>query len=314
MAPNIQHGSQVKSLNRVRQVYATLGTVSTEEEAQEQEEKHGADRRRSERIRLQLPIRVVGFDEARGRFIEDSHTIVVSKTGSLIALTHKVFPADVIRVINLENMEEADFRVVGPSIVTEQEVYEWGVECAEEGRNIWGINFPEPLPEGTAAALLTCRACRQEVLWPATLLEIEVLQRTGMIAMPCDVCRKPTYWTFAETERRPKEFTMADAVAPPPRVVPIRERAERRGTKRVLVKLPLLVRRKDGTTDTSRTEDMSKRGFAASLALDLEEGETVQVMVPYQPQGSNISQQAKVVWKDPYPSSGRRWHGFMFVR
>ena len=97
-----------------------------------------------------MPIRVIGFDEARGRFIEDTHTIVVSKTGSLIAMKHKVFPADVIRIINLENMEEADFRVVGPSIVTEQEVYEWGVECAEEGRNIWGINFPEPLPEGTA--------------------------------------------------------------------------------------------------------------------------------------------------------------------
>ena len=147
------------------------------------EEASGKDRRKSERIRLKLPIRVIGFDEARGRFIEDTHTIVVSKTGSLIAMTHKVFPADVLRIINLENMEEADFRVVGPSIVTEQEVYEWGVECAEEGRNIWGINFPEPLPEGTAAALLICRACNQEVLWPATLLEIEVLQRSGMIAI-----------------------------------------------------------------------------------------------------------------------------------
>jgi hypothetical protein len=288
--------------------------MSTEEKTDAQEQKQGADRRRSERIRLQLPIRVVGFDEARGRFIEDSHTIVVSKSGSLIALTHKVFPADIIRIINLENMEEADFRVVGPSIVTEKEVYEWGVESAELDRNIWGINFPEPLPEGTAAALLTCRACRMEVLWPATLLEIEVLQRTGMIAMPCETCRKPTYWTYAETERRPKQFSMADAVAPPPRVVPIRERAERRAIKRVLLKLPLLIRRKSGATETSRTEDMSKRGFAASLAMELDEGETVQVMLPYQLHGSNIPQQATVVWKDPYPSSGRRWHGFQFVR
>lgn len=274
----------------------------------------GKDRRKSERIRLQLPIRVIGFDEARGRFIEDTHTIVVSKTGSLIAMTHKVFPADVLRIINLENMEEADFRVVGPSIVTEQEVYEWGVECAEEGRNIWGINFPEPLLEGTAAALLICRACNQEVLWPATLLEIEVLQRTGMIAMPCDQCRKPTYWTFAETERRPKEYSMAGAVAPPPRVVPVRERAERRDTKRVLVKLPMMIRRVNGTTDTTRTEDMSKRGFAASLAIELEEGETVLVFVPYHPDATNIPQYARVVWKDPYPSSGRRWHGFQFIR
>jgi len=276
----------------------------------------GVERRRSERIRLQLPIRVVGFDEARGRFIEDTHTIVVSKTGSLIALQHKVFPADTIRIINLENMEEADFRVVGPSIVSETEVSQWGVESTEPDRKIWGIRFTEPLDQqgAPAAMLLICRACSQEVLWPATLLEVEVLESTGIIAMPCDQCRKPTYWTYSETTRRPKSFSLADAVAPPPRVVPIRERAERRKTKRVLLKLPVLVRRRNGQTDTSRTEDMSKTGFAVSLAMELEEREQVTVMVPYQPDGTNIPLQAEVIWKDPYPSSGRRWHGLRFIR
>ncbi len=34
------------------------------------------------------------------------NTILVSPTGSLIALKHRVFLADTIRIINLENMEE----------------------------------------------------------------------------------------------------------------------------------------------------------------------------------------------------------------
>lgn len=273
----------------------------------------GAERRRSERIRIQLPIRVIGFDEARGRFIEDTHTIVVSNTGSLIALKHRVFAADTLRIINLENMEEADFRVVGPSVVTETEVSQWGVENVD-GRNIWGFNVPEPLKGSQAGALLKCRACGKEIFWTATLLEVEVLESTGMIAMPCDDCRKPTYWIYSDTLRYPSAFAMADAVAPPPRVVPIRERAERRVVKRVLLKLPILVRRNTGQNETIRTEDMSKKGFAVSLAMDLDENEVVTVMVPYQPDGTNIPTRAQVVWKDPYPSSGRRWHGFKFVR
>lgn len=269
-----------------------------------------------ERIRIQLPIRVIGFDEARGRFIEDTHTIVVSNTGSLIALKHKVFPADTIRIINLQNMEEADFRIVGPSIVSETEVSQWGVENTEgqEGRNIWGVQVENPRRGKDDGALLKCKACGKEVFWNYTLLEIEVLEATGMIAMPCADCRKATYWIYAEKHRQPKAFAIADAVAPPPRVVPIRERAERRKTKRVMLKLPVLVRRQNGQTEQAHTEDMSKLGLAVSLANELEAGEIVSVFVPYHPDGTNIPQRAQMMWKDPYPSSGRRWHGFKFVR
>lgn len=274
----------------------------------------GAERRRSERIRVQIPIRVIGFDEARGRFIEDTHTLVISETGSLIAMRHKVFPADTVRIINLENLEEADFRVVGPSIVNGREVYEWGIECIDRTRNIWGIEFPPPLAEDEAGALLECRACHKQTFWPATLLEVEVLLRTGMIALDCEHCRRPTYWIYAEVERRPAAFALADAVAPPPRVVPIRETAERRRNKRVLIKLPVHVRNSRGQEEVLHTENMSKGGFAVSLKMELEEGETVTVMVPYVENGTNIAQKVRVCWRDPYPSSNRRYYGMKFVR
>ena len=274
----------------------------------------GAEQRRSERIRVQIPIRVIGFDEARGRFIEDTHTLVISETGSLIAMKHKVFPADTVRIINLENLEEADFRVVGPSIVNQREVYEWGIECIDRTRNIWGIEFPPPLAEDEAGALLECRACHKQTFWPATLLEVEVLLRTGMIALDCEHCRRPTYWIYAEVERRPAAFALADAVAPPPRVVPIRETAERRKNKRVLIKLPIHVRSARGDEEVLHTENMSKGGFAALLKMELEEGETVTVMVPYIENGTNIAQRVQVCWRDPYPSSNRRYYGMKFVR
>jgi hypothetical protein len=271
------------------------------------------EKRRSERIRLRVPIRVIGFDEGRGRFIEDTHTIVVSESGSLIAMEHRVFPADTVRIINLANLEEADFRVVGPSIVKGKEVAEWGIECTDKSRNIWGIKFPPPLGEDEAGILLQCRACQREELWPATLLEVEVLERTGMIALDCETCRKATYWIYSETNRRPSDFALADAVAPPPRVVPIREKAERRKNKRVLLKLPIRVERSNGDSEILRTEDMSKGGVSVSSQLELDAGEIVKVMCPYVDGGTNIEHRSEVRWRDPYPAGKRRYHGLQFL-
>ena len=273
----------------------------------------GIEKRRSERIRLRVPIRVIGFDEARGRFIEDTHTIVVSETGSLIAMEHRVFPADTVRIINLANLEESDFRVVGPSIVKGTEVAEWGIECVDKTRNIWGIKFPPPLEKDKAGALLQCRACRREEFWPATLLEVEILERTGMIALDCETCRKPTYWIYAEVVRRPADFALADVVAPPPRVVPIREKAERRKNKRVLLKLPIRVENSRGESEVLRTEDMSKAGLSVCMQMEIEVGEKVKVMCPYAENGTNIEQRCEVRWRDPYPAGKRRYYGMRFL-
>jgi hypothetical protein len=43
-----------------------------------------AEQKPQEHVRVQLAIRVFGFDEARGRFDEDTHTIVVSPTGDTL--------------------------------------------------------------------------------------------------------------------------------------------------------------------------------------------------------------------------------------
>lgn len=269
----------------------------------------------SEQVRLSLPIRVLGFDEARGRFIEDTHTILVSPTGSLIGLKHRVFPADTIRIINLENMEEADFRVVGPSIVSETEVSEWGVECVDKDRRIWGPQYTKLLEARGKQdlILIECRACHEQHERSSTLLEIEVLEATGMIALECARCKKPTYWTYAETDRRPQSFAVAEAVAPPPRVVPIRQQLERRARKRVRLKLPVLVRNERGEEEIRNTEDISRDGLAVSLAMELSQDEIVTILCPYSPTGLNIEQKAAVRWSDPYPSSGRRYYGFQFI-
>lgn len=273
------------------------------------------EQRRTERIQLRIPIRVVAFSDVTGEFSEDTHTLVVNRTGARIALNQKVIADDVVRIINLENYREADFRIVGPLNVPDAQVAEWGVECVEMDRNIWGIDFPPPLAsEAEAAALLECRACHNQGLWPVTLIEVEVLDSSGIITRSCEPCGKITYWTYADATRRPREFSPSDPLAPPKHEVKVKEKVEKRADKRLAMKLPILVRNQKGEEEIARTENVSKRGVAVCLAIDIAAGETAEIVCPYTRGGEKIWQRAEVRQRGAVPFAGKRFYGFRYVR
>ena len=147
-------------------------------------------------VRLKRPVRVLAFDESRGPFEADTYAIVVSATGSVIGIQQRVFPADVIRLVNLANVQEADFRVVGPSLISHSQVQEWGVECTDGSRNIWDIEFPQP--DKNSPVVVECRACHLQESHAVTVLERELLASSGIIALNCGRCRQQTYWSFAD--------------------------------------------------------------------------------------------------------------------
>jgi hypothetical protein len=175
----------------------------------------------------------------------------------------------------------------------------------------WGIQFP-PRPKNEPHVLLECRACHKQDLWSATALEREVLERTGIIALNCSPCGKPTYWTFIDPSQRPPGFAHAEAVAPPPRVMPAKQFVERRKRKRMQVGVPVLVRTPSGEEEIGKTENLSNVGLAVLLCIDLKEGEIVSVFCPYTAGGQNIEQKAKVRWRDPYPAGPKRFYGLCY--
>lgn len=274
------------------------------------------EQRGSERLLLSIPIRVIGFEAVTGEFSEDTHTVVVNRAGARIALKHRVAAEDTLRIVNLENYSEADFRVVGPTSAGEAGVTEWGVECLDADRNIWGIDLPPPLPTqgGEGGALLECRACGRQGLWPVTFMEVEVLDSTGVIQRVCDQCGKPTFWIYADISRRPRAFSPHEPVAPAPRVVEVKKKIEKRAAKRLGMKLPILVRSQQGKEEIAKTENISKGGFAVSLAMDLAVGEIVSVVCPYTQGGQNIEQKAEVRQRPTYAFGGMRLYGFRNIR
>src|SRR5690348_5858771 len=100
---------------------------------------HG--QRRSDRIRMAIPILVAGRDPSAGEFAEETRTLVVNRGGTLILLKHPLHADDPLRIFNLISDAAADFRVVGPTSEVTSEGTEWGVEYLKDGVNIWGIDF-----------------------------------------------------------------------------------------------------------------------------------------------------------------------------
>jgi hypothetical protein len=282
------------------------------------------ERRGTERLLLPVPIRVIAFGTDGGRFTEDTNTVEVNRAGARILLKRRVASGDTLRIINLESFSEADFRVVGPTRLDSGEVAEWGVECTEPGRNIWGIEFAAPVAaqSSQASALLLCQGCGKQAVSVLTLMEVEILDSTGALQRLCDQCGQFSSWTYADVERRPQPPPPADpAVSPPlaepaapaPQAQKAQGGIERRAHKRLPLKLPVVVRTHNGEQEFAKTENISKGGLGVSLCLELAVGEVVRVVCPYSEGGQDLEQRAEVRRRVTF-FAGTRWlYGMRYV-
>jgi len=268
------------------------------------------EHRRSERIRVSIPILVAGIDARGQEFTEETRTLVLNREGALILVKHSLAADETIRIINLQNESAANFRVVGPTRLASAEGTEWGVECLAEDVNIWAIEFLHRRPDASQpCALLECQACKNRFFWPVTLMESEVLTTTGTIQNFCDRCGRSTPWVFADPSRRPK----AAALTSSPAADEAHPVEERRQLRRLLVKLPVLVKTAKGDAETSRSENLSQGSLAVVLAMDLTVGSSVTVICPYTTTGRNVERTAKVVRREMLALQGKVLYGMQYV-
>jgi hypothetical protein len=268
------------------------------------------EKRNTERILLTIPIRVTAYVGPDGGFSEETYTVEVNRDGARIALRHRVEPGDTLRIANLENLREADFRVVGRKRLEEKGVSDWGVACMETDRDLWGIHFSAPLKANAneSGALLKCGECSAQSFSALRDWEVESLN-TGFLQKFCEKCGAPTKWQYADDhggieDGRPVEpppNPQATFGNPPPITW-----VSKRAFKRLAMKLPILVRDKGGDQELSKTECLSKGGLAVSLALKLEVGDIVTVCCPYCEGGQNFPQKAEVRSRLTF-FQGERW-------
>jgi hypothetical protein len=258
------------------------------------------ERRDTERILLAIPIRVTAYGEGEKGFSEETHTIEINRGGARIALKHRVAPDETIRIVNLENLREADFRIAGPCRVESGETGDWGVECLEPERDLWEIKFSAPLEtkQEQAGALLECEECGTQTFSVLRSFEVDALA-SGSLQRLCQKCGGPTAWNHADVSHRRKTPTVpepaVEAVAGPeagqPEVKPAVGVREHKG---LALKLPILVRNEKGEEEVTKTEIVSKGGVTVCLGIKLEVGDILTVYCPYSEGGLNFEQKAEV--------------------
>jgi hypothetical protein len=274
------------------------------------------DRRQTERAMLEIPIRVIYFGSGHSSFSEDTRTIEVNRAGGRIVLRNRVAPDDTLRIINLENLAEADFRVVGMTRSQSSEGSEWGVECSDPGRNIWGVEFPAPLAGGDskAGAVLECQGCHKQVLCILSLVDVAMLDSAGSLDRLCQQCGELTPWVYSDIERRPKAPAERALPTAPPPTAKWDGKSERRLHRRLPLKLPVLISDSRGQKETAKTENVSKGGLAVVLGLLLNVGELVTVVCPYTAGGQNFEQKAEIRRRVVFYEGSRWLYGLRLVR
>lgn len=98
------------------------------------------NRRRSQRVILSVPVSVSG-DSPKGKFAEETKTLVVNAHGALLTLAAKVSQGQQLELKSVTNPEPQSCKVVyiGPVVQGQTQV---GVEFVKPAPLFWHVAFP----------------------------------------------------------------------------------------------------------------------------------------------------------------------------
>lgn len=271
-----------------------------------------AEKRRSDRLMLTIPLTIKGQDSKGVRFVADARTVILNRHGASVRTKQPLQGGLIVRIANLVGRLEADFRVVGAISPPTEQGGEWGVECVDSKENIWGIQFPPVAASMESKALLECRKCHSVALMQLSLVEVQVLETSGIISRPCVNCEAASPWGIAEKQvamsSPPEETGMPEEVQPVSR----RGGLDQRRHRRIALQLPILLRDYYGGGEITKTENISKGGFCFITEKTYHVGEGVVVICPYNPNGQNIEVRARVVRVKEVEGTTRKTYGVRY--
>src|SRR5271157_1407052 len=146
--------------------------------------------RRSDRVSLQLPLQLSGTDCLGEGYIEQGHSVIVSRHGAKIVLNRKLVPEQELTLRCLATDRATDARVVG-QLERGPQGYSYGIEFLDPTANPWNIDFP-PLAESrksVARVLLECVSCNSWAVSYLTEVEAEVFEANRCLSRHCKTCR-----------------------------------------------------------------------------------------------------------------------------
>ena len=247
--------------------------------------------RRSDRISIELPIEVIGYDADGSYFIQEGHTRLISRHGGLIVLKRKLPPEAELILVNTQLKDQAAVRVVGHA-ESEPDGEVYGVAFLDANKSLWRVAFP-PMDEAEAAlarVLLHCAGCHSQEVVHFTEVDMEIFASKQELIRSCKSCSRATVWKQLGPETTSAAAPMATAE---PESRHEQSRIEKRRHPRKKVKLLACIRQ-SGREHVVDCDDVSRGGFCfkgyRKYVVDME----IDVAMPYTRGGGNIFLPARI--------------------
>jgi len=155
-----------------------------------------------------------------------------------------------------------------------------GVKCLAPEMEIWGVHFPdrseEPAEADFTYVLLECRECASREMAALTVEQYRRLAARARLSRPCPECGGIRDWKLVIVEVGPGGISPSLPV-PSASGLTSCDEADRRRTQTLAVKLPLEIRRPDGSEEITRTENISESGLCFACDLEMQIGDRVYV-------------------------------------
>jgi len=268
--------------------------------------------RRSERLYLNIPVRLSSTGPDGKEVREEACTVAVSRHGARIRVCTPLQVDQEIHLTNLRNDRQAPFRVVGQLSPLEPpaSAADWAVECLEAEKRIWGLEFKDrPEEMVIPAGLLECVLCHGGASVELSDEEVESLQASRTIHRECSGCGTRTPWRYATIDRRrQEELAVRQAVPAAER----REGEARRDQPRAALRLPIRIRTEIGSMEVSKTQECSTGGLRFISEREYPSGTSLFVGLPYVPGEEPAETVAVVEQVEIVPGSLARLYGVRF--
>jgi hypothetical protein len=256
--------------------------------------------RRSDRISLQLPIRVLGTDIHGKKFRAEAVTTLVTRYGGRIALAHELAPDSELMVFYPRRGREAKVRV-RPMPGDSPRSFQYGIEVLDPHENLWGIHFPSTRETADAVGrvLLECNSCHAQEVACLDGLALELFQVHRTISRPCKCSAAMTSWGKVRVEAPVELPPNTPLHSSPPASARTLAELQSEGWR-----IQACVNTEAAGEDLVWTQRPSKDGVRFLSERRYEEKQRVEIALPYEAGGGNVFIPAEIRWSSGEPEGG----------
>lgn len=247
--------------------------------------------RRSERVFLNLRVRISAPAERGEDFVGEGQTIDVSHDGAAIMVDRDLRVGQTIKVRRVGVNKEAAARVVGYYQDHASNSRVFGIALTESKANLWDIVFPTiaDLDQAVLRALLRCVACgRLEVAY-LNEFESDLFLNHHSVARLCGQCGGWTTWI------RPYGYVPVSPEDAEESGVLDSGKQNHRSDERLRAETVGCIRNPALGNDVVLVSDLRRGGVSFFSPNQYAEGASIEMAVPYTSKAPNVFSLVRIV-------------------